>query len=490
MSFERVTPESVGIHSKAITDFLRALEEKGMEAHSLMIFRHGKVCAEGWWKPYAPEILHPVFSFSIALTSTAIGFAEQEGLLSLEEHIVDLFPAMMPEFVADNLKKMTVFHLLTMSCGHDTEDDSRDRGDWIRRFLAHPVVHEPGSYFLYNTEGTNLLAAILYRKTGCQLVEYLRPRLFEPLGISGISCIKLSDGTDIGGGGFRLHTEDMARFIQFVLNRGSWEGRQLLRADWFDRATATQVETYGAKDWGQGYGFKFWRCMPAGVFRADGAFGQYGVVLPHQDAAIIMTSAVDMMQEILDSIWEHLLPGMEDAPLDENFAALHSLRYRLEHLEIHPFPANRSDSCAAMFGDKHYVAQGESCGFDCLIGGARFPVQKESPALESLSFAFLPREARLTLKQGGVEYSLPVGMDGHFRTAETPLGTFSSQARWRSMGVLELEIRRLEISIAGARLLLRFSQDGSMTLERESIMVVNSPLDPTPPVTLIRFQQV
>ena len=147
MELQRVTPESVGVRSQGILSFLKALKSRGLEAHSLMILRHGKVCAEGWWRPYGPRVAHPIFSFSKSFTSTAIGFAEQEGLLKLEERVVDIFPDLLPETVSDNLREMNLYHLLTMTCGHDTEEPSWDHPDWIRRFLAHPVIHKPGAHF-------------------------------------------------------------------------------------------------------------------------------------------------------------------------------------------------------------------------------------------------------------------------------------------------------------------------------------------------------
>ena len=147
MEFSRVTPESVGIPSQAVLDLLDELYRYGIEMHSFMLLRHGKVCAEGWWKPYGPQIPHIMFSFSKSLTSTAIGFAVQEGLLSLDDRLVDLFPDKLPENPSENLQKATVRHLLMMGCGHETEIPDLGRGepDWIAAFLHHPFVYEPGT---------------------------------------------------------------------------------------------------------------------------------------------------------------------------------------------------------------------------------------------------------------------------------------------------------------------------------------------------------
>lgn len=235
--FQDASPESLGISSGGILRFLDRMEEKNIELHSFMVVRHGKCAAKGWWKPYAPELAHPLYSFGKTLTATAIGFARQEKILSLEERLVDLFPELLPKEPSENLQKVTLWHLLTMSCGHETEIDM-ESPDWIREFLQHPFLHEPGTFYKYNTAGTNMLAAVLKRKTGCDVTEFLKPRLLEPLGITSLTCSKCQgpEAVEMAGGGMRMTTEDMARFIYFVLNRGRWEGRQLLEEEWFDLA--------------------------------------------------------------------------------------------------------------------------------------------------------------------------------------------------------------------------------------------------------------
>ena len=165
--FKDVTPESAGISSKGILNFLDRIEENQIELHSFMVIRHGQCAAKGWWKPYDEKFRHPLYSFSKSLTATAIGFAEQEGILSLDEKIVDIFPDLLPENPSENLKKITLHHLLIMGCGHETEimDNSEN---WISTFLHHPVLHEPGTFYKYNTAGTNMLAAVLRKKNGTE----------------------------------------------------------------------------------------------------------------------------------------------------------------------------------------------------------------------------------------------------------------------------------------------------------------------------------
>ena len=305
MNFQRVTPESVGIPSGAILDMLDQLYREGIEMHAFKLLRHGKVCAEGSWAPYAPETQHILFSFSKSFTSTAIGFAVQEGIISLDERLIDIFPEKSPEEPSENLKKCQVRHLLMMGCGHETEIGWADGGDddWISQFLHHPFVYEPGTHFMYNTAGTNMLCAILKKKTGLDMTEFLKPRLFEPLGMGEIHCVKMPDGVEMGGAGMSVTIEEMARFVQFIANKGSWEGKQLLNPEWFDMATRKQIDNAGAgwggdPDWQAGYCFQFWRCAPDGVFRGDGAYGQYGVVMTRQDAVLVIHSASMKLQAL------------------------------------------------------------------------------------------------------------------------------------------------------------------------------------------------
>jgi CubicO group peptidase (beta-lactamase class C family) len=338
--FPRCTPEEAGFPSKAVIDFLDFLEHHGIEIHSFMILRHGKVCAEGWWAPYAADITHPVFSFGKSITSTAIGFAEQEGLLSIDEKLVDIFTEYLPGNPSDNLKKVTLRHLLSMSCGH-TVEPSAHAEDWIRLFLAHPVDYEPGTMFQYNNTGTNMLVAALNKKTGLSLTEFLRPRLFDPLGMKDVTCAA-RNGIELGAFGFKLTTDGMARFAQFVLQRGVWNGERLLNEKWFDIATAKQIETVGSvyngkRDWAAGYCFQYWRFeRDDAAFRADGACGQFGIILPKQDAIIITTAGTGLTQQIIDGVWETLVPAMSEGILPENKEELRSLRDKTKNLRIAP----------------------------------------------------------------------------------------------------------------------------------------------------------
>ncbi len=320
----RSTPEAEGVPSAAIDDFVRAAEHRLDSLHSLMLVRHGKVVAEGWWEPYGAQHPHLLFSVSKSFTSIAVGLAIADGLLSLDDTVVALLPDDLPLVVSDTLALMRVRDLLTMTTGHavDSVDlaDLNESSDWAKVILAQPVEFEPGTQFTYNSGATYLLAAILHRLTGVRLLDYLTPRLLAPLGIVGATWQQSPQGIDIGGWGLSLTTEDIATFGQLLLQRGEWNGTRLVPSEWVDTATSLQVGNDGRNenpDWEQGYGFQFWRCRH-NAYRADGAFGQFVIVFPDHDAVLAITSGVENSQPILDLVWQHLLPALGSTALPES----------------------------------------------------------------------------------------------------------------------------------------------------------------------------
>lgn len=467
MQFARTSPESVGISSSAILDFLRRAREACVEMHGLMILRHGKVCFEGWWKPYAPQYKHSMFSFSKTLTATAIGFAEQEGILTLDERLVDIFPDLCPEAPSENLQKADIYSLLTMSCGHETEISREEDAspDWIAAFLRHEFKYAPGTMFQYNTPGTNMLAAILQRKTGQTVSEYLDTRLFLPLGIEGARCLKLADGVERGGSGFFLSTEDMARLAQFYLQKGVWEGRRLLRESWFDRASACQIATVNPvfsnhdSNWRCGYGFQMWRCIPEGVYRMDGAYGQFGVIFPDQDAVVAINSASVYPDDLLNILWDTLLPAMRDEPLPEDAQAAAACRRAQQSLALPQPWGVRCRAGESAFGGRTYRAQPGTPGLARLIGGMGLHPLPVAP-LQTLTLAFSETEALLTAVEAGEKKTLRVGLCGEPLLTALDGRPYAAAGAWRGADVFEITARCPEF-VSGSTLRFHFRKDGS-----------------------------
>lgn len=321
------SPESLGIASDAIRRFLETAVTEQFGLHAVILLRHGHTALECSFAPYRPDQVHILYSLSKSFTSTAVGFAVQEGLLSLDDKLVDFFADKLQCEPCGYMKQVTLRHLLTMNSGHSVEPNATESGDWVHDFITSYIDHQPGTLFTYNTGGTFIISAIVQKATGQTVSDYLLPRLFDPLVFSSDTCWEQSpDGIDCGGFGLNITIRDLAKFGQFYLQRGMWEGKQLLSADWIDLATSKQTDNYGKLDWGQGYGFQFWRCQPEGIYRGDGAFGQYCVVMPKQDAVLVINSSVQDMQKTLTAVWDILLPAMADKPLPENEAAANALQ--------------------------------------------------------------------------------------------------------------------------------------------------------------------
>ena len=363
----RSSPEAEGVAGEGILAFLDAVDQAGFEFHSLMMLRHGKVIAEGWWDPYGPDFVHTMYSMSKSFTSTAVGFAVKEGRLRVTDRVVSFFPQDVPWHVTENLAAMRIQDLLTMSTGHEREPTQAcvKSENWARTFLSLPIAHRPGTQFMYNSAATYMCAAIVQRVTGQKILDYLTPRLFAPLGITGMRWETCPRGINTGGWGLSIQTEGLAKFGQLLLQNGSWNGTQLLPAAWIEEASRFHIQQPGAdkpdrpqanNDWLQGYGYQFWRCQH-GAFRGDGAFGQFTIVLPKQDAVVVMTSENKNMQGQLDLVWKHLLPAIDAKPVQPKPADLS----RLRKLQILP-PAGSKTSPQAR--NRTYKLEPNELGLD------------------------------------------------------------------------------------------------------------------------------
>jgi CubicO group peptidase (beta-lactamase class C family) len=350
----RSTPEAQGVSSAGILAFLDAVEREKFELHSFMMLRHGKVVAEGWWEPYGPELVHTMYSMSKSFTSTAVGFAVAEGKMSVEDKVISFFPDDLPTKVSDNLAAMRVKDLLTMSTGNEKEPTQPvvKEENWVRTFLAQTIAHKPGTQFMYNSAATYMCSAIVQKVTGKTVLEYLTPRLFEPLGIFGMRWETCPRGINTGGWGLSIQTEGLAKFGQFLLQKGMWNDKRLLPAAWIDEASQFHIQQPGddkpdrpkaKNDWLQGYGYQFWRCQN-NAFRGDGAFGQFTIALPEQDAVIVMTSENKNMQGQIDLVWKHLLPAIDaKSPQAADLSRLRTLKLEPpKGRKTSPNPASKS----------------------------------------------------------------------------------------------------------------------------------------------------
>ncbi|MGA2747216.1 MAG: serine hydrolase [Verrucomicrobiota bacterium] len=400
----RGTPEEQGVSSAGILAFLEAVAKSRHEFHSFMMVRHGYVVAEGWWTPYAPGRNHMLYSLSKSFTSTAVGLAVTEGRLKVDDTVTSFFPGDLPGSVSDNLAALRMKHLLTMSAGHATDSTPiiTKEENWVKSFLSLPIVHEPGSVFLYNSGATYMLSAIVQKVTGDKLIDYLRPRLFEPLEMKGMSWETCPRGINTGGWGLSVQTECLAKFGQLYLQKGRWKDRQILPAAWVEEATTFKIqqpatgnasleEVKKTSDWHQGYCYQFWRCRHNG-FRGDGAFGQYAIVLPERDAVIAITSESADMQGELNLVWEFLLPALRQDPLPADAPAALQLRDELASLALPPPKGQGSSPTAAR------------------VSGKTFQIVANDKGARDVCFRFHGASCTFTLRDAGGEYPIRCGL--------------------------------------------------------------------------------
>jgi CubicO group peptidase (beta-lactamase class C family) len=404
----RSTPEKEGVSAAAVSQFIDAAAHGKTEFHSFMFLRHGKVIAEGWWNPYAPNLKHTLYSTSKSFTAAAVGFALTEKRLKLTDKVVSFFPDDLPSPVSPFLAELTVKDALMMSDGQapDPTGTVVKDSNWAKAFLAIPIVNEPGTKFLYNSTGTYMLSAIVTKVTGQKVIDYLRTRLFEPLGITDEDWETSPQGANTGGWGLRLKTEDMAKFGQLYLQGGKWKDKQILPAAWVKEATTMKImqdpdapqAKKDSSDWLQGYCYQMWRCRHDGV-RADGAFGQYIIMLPDKDAVIAITAETPNMQEEINLVWQYLLPAMQNGPLQPDPDADTRLQRKLSALALPPQPLTTSPLADP-------------------FNGKTFTLEPNAKKMQALSFNWIGDLCQVTIKGDTAEYRLTFGK-GRWATGRT-----------------------------------------------------------------------
>lgn len=385
-------PAEQGVDADQVQRFLDGVERSAqVELHSLMILRHGHVIAEGWWAPYRRESMHHLYSVSKSFTSAAVGLAVEEGMIALEDPVVEYFPELAADVLDPGTRSMLVRHLLCMASGHRSASWDRvhemDPQDPVRGFLSLPPDEPPGTVFAYNQFCTHVLSAMVQRVSGQPLTEFLRPRLLDPLGIGTFAWARMA-GRDAGAAGLHATTDAMARLGQLHLQGGRWNGRSVLSPDWVAEATRYQIASVGpSDDWRQGYGFQFWRSRHG--YRADGLFGQVCLVLPEYDAVIAITGGCTEMPDLLDLVWSQLLPAFDTGSDSARDAALEE---RLRGLELPLAEGNQAPENWLDWTGVIFRPAGGSC-----------PAQ---PDLTAVEVAAVPGGWLITVTDYGTRYRL------------------------------------------------------------------------------------
>ena len=457
-SLPRCAPEEIGISSRQVASCIRALNHELTTMNGLMMARHGKVFSSCWWSPYRAELVHSNHSFGKSYTATAIGFALQEGLLSLDERMADVFAG---EIAARNLaldertRRITIRHVLTMTNGMERHPDMS--GDWIGNYFATPMAYEPGTRFAYNSSGSCMLGAIILKRTGQNMKDYLTPRLFDRIGIDADRFVwcKFPNGIDGEPGTFAT-TEDNLRLAMLYCNGGRWNGEQILDASFVKEALSVQIENPYApeqKDGRCGYGYQLWACSIPGVFRFDGGQGQYGIIWPKKELVISLHEGAFVPlgpQKTLDTLYEHLLLMLQDEPMPaapDDLAALRALE------ASQSLPADETSAALpdASWSGTYAIQSGRfdpwfavaPPGAGDLFAAFRSP-EHDHP-IRGFSLAISDERFTLTLDSGAeIRANLDGTLTERFVASPFPaLGSYAATARLSGQNELELRIRWL-----------------------------------------------
>lgn len=461
VEFKRCAPEAVGIDSKDVLSFLDNMNDGHTEMHSLMIMRHQQVVAEGWWAPYAPGMRHTMMSTSKTFTATAIALACQEGILSLDDYLVDIFSEYVPENASDYLKEITIRHLMTMTSG--MEEACVVDENYIANFMNTPVLHKPGTDFFYNDSAASLLPAIIYRKTGLGMIEFLKPRLFDKIGIdaANLTWFNVATGTAFGTGGLHCTTEDAVRLMCLYANDGKWDNEQILAKEYVEMARVPFIKTNTKtartaqlpKDNQYGYGYLMWMGSRPGTYRSEGAYGQITVVDPMTDTIISFTEANyakdPASQESMNRVWKFLETidkNVDVLPDNPTLASLVKQRFSTLALPQPPYqPFGKLP-----FENMTYRAVGNGAHPENLFYQQilSHPLAKTITGIES--FALSQKEARLLEMEAiinGQKQTLLIPTDGSRllnRLPEYYKSLVYTSAYWQDEHTLAVRFRWIE----------------------------------------------
>ena len=338
-------PEQVGVSSLDIADYIRDCKEHNIEVHSIMVIRDGKVAFETWRKPYSPDMPHAMYSVSKSVTSIAAGFAIEEGYFALDTKVLDIFPEYRTADYDEKLEKITVRHLLNMTAGKDVSLLSdKSKGNWKKQFFDSAWYADPDDNdWSYISECSYMVCACIVRTTGMKVLEFLTPRLFEPLGFDRIPYWETDeDGVEAGGWGIYLTTEELAKIALCVFQQGVFNGKQVIPAAYITEAVGKQSypERYSEIDNRNGYGYFFWQNgVVPNSYRMDGMFSQFAIMFKDYNAVVIINSCEIQEQRSRDCLWRHFPAAFLPRPADRKAYDAVRDQLVLETLEeLHAMP--------------------------------------------------------------------------------------------------------------------------------------------------------
>lgn len=450
-SLEHVTPESVGVDSRVITEFINEINEKKLGLQSFTVVRRDKICAQGFFSPYNAKTPHVLYSMSKSVTSTAIGFAVSEGLISLNDRVVKFFPEYLMSKRPFN-RMLTVRMLLTMSSDKFiTVLDEKGNTDWVANFLNAPFLMPPNSKFNYISENTFMLSAIITKVTGMSVIDYLYPRIFEPLGIDKPFWETDGDGNNAGGWGLYMKSEDIAKFFLPYIHGGKWiDGTQIIPELWVKEATRKQVDSVrdGFIDNMEGYGYQFWRNPVANSYRADGLFGQRCFMFPSLDALVVLNCGEAEDYNIMKVFWKYFPNcfGYETLPENkENYQQMLDTIGACHVEELEPKPRNKEM-------EEKISGRLITCKTSEFVSVVTITISQmlfnKPGSINEMKLTFSDDKLEFYWKEKDFENTIDVGLNGEYGVSEIQLGDLCyhtySKAAWRKTQRLICGLDRLK----------------------------------------------
>ena len=307
--------------------FAQSVIQKKLTVYHVVVRQHGDIVGTFDWRDNRRDNIHSV---SKSFISMALGMAVEEGILRLDEKPAEIFADKLPADPSQNLLDMTIRDMIMMATGHDyfilqgysgdpryPGRDELEDDDWVRYAMTFPVPYRPGTHWKYNNFGPYLCSVILTDRTGQRLRDWMMPRLFTPLGIRNPQWFEAAiPSYTLGCGGLHLSTEELSRFAQLLLNKGEWEGKQLVPAHWVEEATSCHISNAvegksQTPDLCAGYGYFFWRCARDNAYSGRGWGGQHIIVLPEQDACVTIMSHEFDTQSVYNCVWDQIVPQLK-----------------------------------------------------------------------------------------------------------------------------------------------------------------------------------
>lgn len=461
MEFERVTPESQGIPSKAVVVFLKRLEEIEIPMHSMILMRHGKIVAETYYRPYSRKELHRMFSVTKSMVSLAIGLLCEEGKLSLEDRIVTYFPEKIPkEGVHPYIAQITIRDMLRMATAHGkTTYKQKETKDWVGTFFSVLPSHQPGTVFSYDTSASHTLAALVEKLSGKELLGYLREKVFDEIGFSSEAyCIKDPMGVSMGGSGMMASSYDMLRVMYLISQKGKWQGKQLLPAWYLEEATKKQIDTFAKSptlEEMQGYGYQFW-CTRNGGYVCYGMGGQLMLVLPKKDMILITTADTQSrqggVQLIYDAFWQEIYQKVSDRDiaLEEDSEGCRILQKEWGTREL-----------LVLSGEKDSIWKEKA-------DGVVYQMDRNERGFDQIGVRFLDGEGTFFYRGKNGEGEISFGLGTNRSGVIQPYGyRIAASGIWRSEDTFLIRVSVLDQCIGTIFIQLVFSEEGVTTFMKK-----------------------